>query len=481
MLRTLRSQLIISHILPSLVIIPLMGIALVYFLETRFILPRLEKQLTNEAVVIARIARGEPQLFLDSLQAQRLLQSIDMESDTRVMIIDTAGRMVASSNSRDRSRLEQVVDHPGVKNALAGAISSHLDFSRTLQGDIVDIFAPVSGEDGQPMGVVRVSYHYTTVAEQLVELRSLILTILFAGILASALLGYILALNIDRPVQDVTQAIFDLARGARGETLPEEGPLEVKTLQRTANYLFTRLNELEQSRRQLLANLVHEVGRPIGSLRMSIQVLRSGAKDDPNVLDELLQGMEAETSLLRRLLEDLSHLHDQLIGTLELQLEPVETSEWLPMILHSWREAANQKGLVWNTDIPEGLPNLEIDSQRLSQAVGNLLANAIKYTSKGDQVSFSAGERDGMVWLRVSDSGPGIPPEELENIFKPFYRGSQKRRIIQGMGLGLSISQDIVEAHLGKLEVESKLGAGSQFTIWLPAASQAAELSTSGD
>lgn len=481
MLRTLRRQLIVSHILPSLVIIPLMGIALVYFLESRFILPRLEKQLSDEAMVIASIARGEPQLFTDSERAQSLLETINLESATRVMLIDSAGKLVASSNPEDVPRLHQVVDHPGIYTAQDGMISRHLDFSRSLHGDVVDVFAPVTGSEGQILGIVRISYRFTTVAEELLGLRSLILVILMAGVAASAILGYILALNIDRPIQDVTQAIFDLARGARADALPEEGALEIKTLQRAANFLVTRLHELEQSRRQLLANLVHEVGRPIGSLRMSVQVLRSGAKEDPKVLDELLEGMETETSLLRRLLEDLSHLHDQLVGTIELNLEIVNPSDWLLTILPSDREAALQKGLQWEVNIPEKLPALEIDAQRLAQAVGNLLANAIKYTPEGGAVAVSAGEQSNMVWIRVNDNGPGIPQEEQQKIFVPFYRGTQNRRIIQGMGLGLSISQDIIDAHHGRLQVDSKPGHGSQFTIWLPILRQVSEIPEGGD
>lgn len=481
MLKTLRGQLILSHILPSLVIIPVMGIALVYFLESKIILPSIEQQLIDDGIVIAKIALNDPQLFQDSQISQSLLQALELETRTRVMIINPEGRMLASSNPSDAAQLNQFIEHPDLQVALGGKLTHHIDFSQTLHGNIVDVFTPVIDNSGQLLGVIRLSYRFTTVAEQLMGLRTMILAILLIGTIFSAILGFILALNINHPIQDVTQAIFDLASGTRADPLPEEGTLEIKTLQHAANFLVTRLRELEQNRHQLLANLIHEVGRPLGSLRTSIQVLRRGAKEDPQVLDELLEGMETNTSILGRLLDDLSHLHDHLIGSLEIKLEPVNLSKWLPVILHSGREEALRKGLQWHMDFPENLPMLEIDPQRISQTISNLVSNAIKYSSKGDSVSVCAGQQEKMVWIRVSDTGPGIPVEEQQKIFDPFFRGTQKRRIKQGMGLGLSISRDLVEAHNGKLQVESTPGLGSHFTIWLPIVRDFSDLAEMGD
>ena len=228
------------------------------------------------------------------------------------------------------------------------------------------------------------------------------------------------------------------------------------------------MHELRQNRQQLLANLVHELGRPLGGLHTGIQVLRRGAKDDPQILDEMLEGMEIETSILQRLLEDLSHLHDQVIGTRELNFQKVALSEWLPSTLISAEEAALRKNLKWMTNIPQELPEIDLDPQRMAQVIGNLLANAIKYTPRGGTVNVSAGERGEMIWIRVNDTGPGIPVDEQDMIFEPFYRGTQRQRIKQGMGLGLHIAKDYVTAHHGRIEVDSAPGSGSSFTIWLP-------------
>jgi signal transduction histidine kinase len=124
--------------------------------------------------------------------------------------------------------------------------------------------------------------------------------------------------------------------------------------------------------------------------------------------------------------------------------------------------------------VPDTLPSLEVDADRLAQALSNLLSNAIKYTSPAGAVSVDAGveEDENAVWIRVSDTGPGIAPEEQERIFAPFYRSQADRRFPQGMGLGLSIAQALIAAHGGWLELESTPGMGSHFTIWIPLSPQ---------
>jgi two-component system sensor histidine kinase BaeS len=468
MLKSLRGQLLISHILPTLIIIPLMGIALVYFLENKLILPSLENQLTDDAVAIAKIARAQPKIFSDSNLAGALLKDMDLNTQTRVMLLNTDGVLLASSDPEDDYRLNQALNITGITDAQDKTISKQLDFSKGLHGEVVDVFAPVIDFENQLIGIVRVSFRYVTVADQLMEMRFLIVGILTFGILFGVILGTLLALNINQPISQVTQAVLGLARGTSSDSIPEEGPEEIQILQKAVNFLVARLHELRQNRQQLLANLVHELGRPLGGLHTGIQVLRRGAKDDPQILDEMLEGMEIETSILQRLLEDLSHLHDQVIGTRELNFQKVALSEWLPSTLISAEEAALRKNLKWMTNIPQELPEIDLDPQRMAQVIGNLLANAIKYTPRGGTVNVSAGERGEMIWIRVNDTGPGIPVDEQDMIFEPFYRGTQRQRIKQGMGLGLHIAKDYVTAHHGRIEVDSTPGSGSSFTIWLP-------------
>jgi len=143
-------------------------------------------------------------------------------------------------------------------------------------------------------------------------------------------------------------------------------------------------------------------------------------------------------------------------------------SEWLPPLLFPWRAAAIDKGLDWQVDIPPRVPTIQADSDRLAQALGNSLSNAIKYTPEPGRVQVSAGRSEQHVGVQVSDTGRGIQPEERQRLFEPFYRSQQQRRFPQGLGVGLTLARDLVQAHGGEIELTSTPGASSTFTIRLP-------------
>jgi signal transduction histidine kinase len=282
------------------------------------------------------------------------------------------------------------------------------------------------------------------------------------------ILGWSLALNLSKPIREVTKAINDLAHGNQQAQVAERGPDEIRQLAQSFNFLNQRLSSLEKARKQLLANLVHELGRPLGALRSAIQALAGGAGNDPRLLADLTTGMDDHAARLQHLLEDLAHLHDQVLGNLELEYQQLELSDWLPKVLRPWQESAQDKHLVWQTDIPPDLPQISADPNRLASVVENLVSNAIKYTQPGGMVSVSALVEGEEILIGVKDNGSGIAAEEQQKVFEPFYRGNQGRRFKQGMGLGLSIARDLMEAHGGRITLESAPGQGSQFTIHLP-------------
>jgi two-component system sensor histidine kinase BaeS len=468
MLRTLRNRLILSHVLPLLIIIPLMGVAIIYALETQVLLPSLSKELAGEAGLLAEIASSQPEIWEDPAFAQDILTQARPYLAARVMWFAPDGRLLASSDPEDADRLGQLLEIPDFIDTRPGEVDSHTDFSQRLHGEIVDVYAPVITTENQVVGVVRLSYRFATVYEDFLQLRYLIAAILIVSLLAGVLLGSTLALNINSPIRKVIDAVYDLARGSSKAELTEQGPEEVRLLQRSVNHLMERLHSLEEARRRFLANLVHEIGRPLGALHAAVQALLLTPQPDPQVLEEMLAGMNDETSRLQHLLDELAHLHDQVLGTLELERQPVALAEWLPGVLRPWEAAIHEKHLHWEMSLSSSLPIVDVDPLRLAQIVGNLISNAIKYTPAGGTVSVSAGTKEGKIWIKVSDTGSGISSKELDKIFTPFYRSPHDKRIAQGMGLGLSIARDLVEAHEGRLEVQSQPGLGSQFTVWLP-------------
>lgn len=480
-MHTLKARLVLSHLLPVLLITPLMGIALVYVLETQVLLSSISSDLTTQAVLLAQMTTQEPVVWSEHAQAEYFVQHLGSLLSARIMLLTSDGQILASSDPADEAHLGQVVPIYGLDAVQSGAVSVHTAYSQSLRTDVADVFVPVIGPDRQVSGIVRLTHQLTSVYERFLKLRYLIIAILAAGLALGAAAGWLLAANLERPLQRVTQAVQQLSQGDRLADLPEQGPDEIRILAVAFNDLVARLRSLEQSRKQLLANLVHELGRPLGGLRSAIQALQRGADRDPALRDELLAGMDEEAGRLQRLLDDLAHLHDQLLGPLELNRTPAPLGEWLGLVSGPWREEALARRLHWQADLPAGLPVVSFDPDRLAQALGNLVSNAIRYTPPGGSVTLAAGVEPQapaaageetaprpMAWIRVTDSGPGIPFDEQAKVFTPFYRGKQGRRFPQGMGLGLNIARDLAAAHQGRLEMESTPGLGSRFTIWLP-------------
>lgn len=469
MFRTLRNRLLLSHILPLLLIIPLMGVGLVYVLETQVLLPRLAQNIVGDARLLTEISRTEYDLWGNPLLFGRMLSRTQLDPALRVMFLTPEGALLYSTDPADNEGLGYILNITGLDLARSGSEVVMTNYSGLRLHDVVlDVFSPVAQSDGPVLGIVRVTYHIDSVYELFGQFRKLIISVLGGGLLLGAGIGFYLALSINRPVQDVTRAIYDVASGTRSDPLAERGPTELREQARAVNYLVERLHSLEQARGQLLANLVHELGRPLGALRSAIHALSKGAAQDTQLLHDLTVGMDEETIRLQHVVEDLAHLHDQDLGTLELQRETLPLATWLPRVLSSWRVAADEKHLLWQEDLPATLPDVQADPVRLAQVIGNLAENAIKYTPPGHAVSVSAGQEEDRVWVSVADTGPGIPDEEQALIFAPFYRGGHGRRIKQGMGLGLSIARDLAEAHGGQITVKSAPGQGSRFTLWLP-------------
>jgi two-component system sensor histidine kinase BaeS len=466
MFRTLTRRYVLSHLLPLMLTLPLMGIALIYGVDKLVLLPSVARELEGQAQLIADLARDEPSVFSDRVAAEAfVLRTHPLSAHLR--LLDAGGHLLASNDPLDSDRLGEQLEI-GVAQAQQGRESVTEYFSTYSQSDILAVVIPMTDEDDQVEGIVRLSYPVSLANERFLRLRDLVAVVLCLSLALGGGVGWILAVSQQRPLGDLRNAVEELAEGEHWERLPESGPEEIRLLLRAFNVLVDRLNMAEVSRRKLLANLVHELGRPLGALKSAVHALAGGADKDAHLGADLLAGMDDELERLSRLVDDLAGLHERVLGGIELNLSLVSLGEWLPRMLAPWEEAARRAQLQWRTELAPALPTLLVDSDRLAQALGNLLSNAIKYTHPGGVVTVRAGTADGAAWLRVEDTGPGMSYEEQLGIFEPFQRGRARGRFPQGMGLGLTIARDMTQAHGGRLEVESAPGQGSRFTIRLP-------------
>jgi two-component system sensor histidine kinase BaeS len=469
MMKTLRARFIISHVIPILIIVPLAGIALIYLLESQVLLSDLSDDLNERASIIAEAISDQPELLQDPDLAGSYIARIRLDFEGEVLFLGSQGTLLATSDPNRRLEIGQQPSIEGIEDAVSGSPFVLVRYSWSSPNGIALI--PVSDVNQQLIGVVGVTEKLDAAASQFGDLRRLIGISILAALVLGVGLALILARRLERPLKSVTNSVKEIAEGHRVEPIEEKGPIEIQELIRSVNTLAADLRLLEDTRRRLLANIVHELGRPLGAIRSAIHTLRRVAIEDPATRDELLRGIEDEVIRLQPLLDDLAQLHGQVTGTVKLYRQSLELSDWLPPLVIPWRAAALDKGLQWEAEISKGIPAVSIDPDRISQVIGNLLSNAVKYTPEGGSVLFSAASTSVETRISVSDTGPGIALGEQEQVFEPFYRSKEPRRFPQGLGLGLTIARDLVEAHGGELAISSEIGKGSVFTIVLPRSS----------
>lgn len=230
---------------------------------------------------------------------------------------------------------------------------------------------------------------------------------------------------------------------------------------------LTRLRRLETVRRDFVSNLSHELRTPLASLKALAETLQEGALDDPPAARHFIDQIQVEVDALTQMVNELLELSKIESGRFTLDFAPIAACDLLDSASKRMRLQAERAGLNLRVECADDLPNVRIDSQRLEQVLVNLIHNAVKFTRSGGEVALIAEAVDSSVRFAVRDTGVGIPEEEVPRIFERFYR-VDKSRTGSGTGLGLSIAKHIVEAHAGKIWVESVDGRGSTFYFTIP-------------
>jgi signal transduction histidine kinase len=268
------------------------------------------------------------------------------------------------------------------------------------------------------------------------------------------------------PVSDLIEAATRVEGGDFAARVEERGPREVRSLARAFNAMSERLEETDEARRRLLADVSHELRTPLTVMQGTLE----GMLDGLYPVDEAhLAPVLEETRVLARLVEDLRTLSLSETGSLRLHREPTDLARLLDEVVAGHRAAADAARVSIELDAGLDVPRLEVDPARIRQVIGNLIANALRFTPAGGRIAVTALRTDGGVRIAVRDTGAGMEPETLAHAFDRFYRSPSS----PGSGLGLSIARNLVEAHGGRIEIESTPGQGTVVSFTLPAATAA--------
>ena len=380
------------------------------------------------------------------MMGQRLL----LADGQGVIISDTDGKMIGQTlSSAQLTNGAQIV----VNNSLVGTIM-------VTPSDITGANTPA----GQFLSSVK---------------QSIIISVVIASLIA-LLLGAVLFFQITAPLRQLNKAAKAIAQGDLSQRVTYRSRDELGELSQTFNQMADSLARAETQRQHLLADVAHELRTPITVIRANLEAMLDGVLP----LDaEQVAALHDETLLLNRLVGDLRLLSLAEAGELKLERKETDLSGLIRQVAERSKAQTQLKGIDLETEITENLPTLKLDSDRITQALNNLVGNALRYSSQGGKITIRA-ERckspDNSIEVSVTDTGPGIDPAALPFVFDRFYRADPSRaRNSGGSGLGLAIVKQLVEAHGGEVEAASQVftnanhqGYGARIIFRLPVTDQ---------
>jgi two-component system OmpR family sensor kinase len=320
---------------------------------------------------------------------------------------------------------------------------------------------------GPAFGDLIVSKPKTELTQQLIPLLERLALASLGGILVAGLLGWYLSRRITRPVLGLSRATDEIARGSYDVDLPSvPGGGEIGHLAESFRQMAMRMSDAERQERNFLMSVSHELRTPLTAIRGHVDALREGVAEDPEARAASLEVIAREGARLERLVGDVLDLAKLEAHRFTVHTEEVDMERLCDQAYDTFGEEARRRSIDYRKRF-EAHPTIVSDGDRVLQVISNLLSNAFRWTPDGGRVHLELTASNGLVSVAVGDNGPGVAIEEQERIFRPFWS-----RDDSGTGLGLAIAHELAAALGGSIELDSRLGEGSNFRLVLPAGPQ---------
>ena len=456
MFRSLRSRLLLTHMLVSALVLIIVAVSLLVFLiNSRQLDRQTTARLSGAAELVAE--RGPRVLqFLGSDRLNAAFRNLGVPN-ARGMIVGPGGEILADTR-------------PGVEPPPAEVIGQATSTDGDTHGGYGGLFNRwlyVAQPLGDGRSLLLLAPRPSPVAAVGQELLlPLLLRASLVALAASVVLAWLISRWVSAPLRKTAEAARSVAAGDYDQRLAPSGPDEAHSLATSFNEMVQQVQGSQQAMRDFVANASHELRTPLTSIQGYAQAILDGTAPDVQNAAGVIYD---ESDRLGRLVEELLDLTRMDTGQAPLERKPVDLGAILAAIVERFKLKAAGKSIQIQIHV-DSIPSLIGDGDRLAQVFTNLIDNALKHTPEGGEVRLKSEGSSGWVTVHVDDTGPGIAPEELSRIFERFYQLDKARSGSgpRGAGLGLAISREIVEAHGGSLEAQSVVGRGSRFTVRLP-------------
>lgn len=468
---SLRLRLVLSHALIVVLCLCIVGVAVLLLLQqyrVSFAVARLDDMTIPIYIQARSLAKGQASLE----QVWENLVDQAQETGVFVFLVNEEGNVIRRETPAT-SAWASVQTLPLQGQADSASEPYHGTYRTPRGGTLVFAAYPLAPLFSSPSTAIPATLVLA------VPLRGALILwagfaepFLWAGLIAlavSVVIAVLLARSVYRPVQRITRAADEMAQGQYSQEVAVAGPPEIKSLAHAFNHMARQVRQSQQRLRDFLADVSHELRSPLTAIRGFSEAMVDGTATDSEAQSRSARIIHDESVRMMRLVDDLLELSRIESGQVQMSREPIDLPGLLEHCGELFAMRAEEKGVALKTETVH-LPTVVGDIDRLEQVFSNLLDNALKHTPEGGDVRvFARHPSPGFVEVVVTDTGPGVPQDELPHVFERFYQADGTSQT--GTGLGLAIAREIVRAHGGDIEAASPPGGGAQFTVRLPTTS----------
>lgn len=390
----------------------------------------------------------------------------------------------------------QVLDKNGIvisatadKKQIIGQRNTQIEVNRALQGtrDEAIRYNPINGHrmkilslpiksGDEVIGAVLLMASMEEMFQTIREINQILLTGTVIALLFTAILGIALSRTITLPIKEMKEKATAMASGDFSSQVKVYGNDEIGQLAHSFNNLSTQLNRAlteneqeEKNRKEFVANVSHELRTPLTTMKSYLEALADGALADPKIAPKFIKVTQNETERMIRLVNDLLLLSKMDTKKYHLYLQPTDIKRLMEDVVERFYVQLKRQELQIHVHIEEDLPMIELDRDHMIQVLDNLISNAIKYSLDDGCIYIHGRKEKDELFISIRDEGMGIPKEDIQHIFKRFYRVDKARsREMGGTGLGLSIAREMIVALRGSIGIDSDINKGTLVWIRIP-------------
>lgn len=496
--RSLRAKILLSQVGLLLLVLVVIDAFTLITLENAYLGERKLHYFTQANIMAST---GGPYLVRKEPYLRYIAREFGSQAGARVMFLDAEGQVVVDSYGDPAIEGKALDTEEALKALEGGQVAGTHYFhdlgwvmyvavpvwgaqgSRAAGGSVADGGTASKGvsKDGQsrpiPTGAVFLSASLSSVYHDLTQFKVRILSLSAVALILGIAASFLLARAFTHPLTLLRKAVQQIASGRWSHRVGLKGGDEIAGLAQAFDRMAEDLQRLDETRRAFVADASHELRTPLASIKALTEPMAFGKDLDPETYRELSRDVLSQIDRMQRLTEsllELARLENQLETGSSLKKAKVDLLWIGEEALEAMRPLAEQRGVTLKAEAPGSgrgpIPVVaNVDSEAVDRILANLLDNAVKHTPSGGTVSLGILREGDMAVLRVSDTGEGIPKEQIPLVFQRFQRADRSRaRRTGGTGLGLAITDRLVRLHGGEISVDSSLGKGSVFTVYIP-------------